>query len=176
MQAGRGRIMQKIRSQAADEQSSLPSRQPRSQATRQIGTCRQPSQQPTKERQEESKQGNKPASQPACQPSSQDTTQPASQPSSQPAKHKQKQSKQQGREAHRNSNTHSQAGALLLNCLVAPHRFQKEILLKNHWVRRSMAKSNEIQIGNHMETIFYGKSQKAGLSKARASLITTFFS
>jgi hypothetical protein len=26
-----------------------------------------------------------------------------------------------------------------------------------------------------METIFYGKSQKAGLSKARASLITTFF-
>ena len=27
-----------------------------------------------------------------------------------------------------------------------------------------------------METIFYGKSQKAGLSKARASLITTFFS
>ena len=105
--------MQKIRSQAADEQSSLPSRQPNNQATRQIGTCRQPGQQATSERQEASKRCNKPASQPACQPSSQATSQQSSQPSSQPARHKQKQSKQKGRESHRDSNTYSQAGALL---------------------------------------------------------------
>ena len=114
MQAGRGRIMQKIRSQAADEQSSLPSRQPRSQATRQIGTCRQPGQQPTSETQEASKQCNiHTASQPAWQPSSQATSQQGSHPSSQPARQKQKPTKQKGREAHRDSNTHSQAGALV---------------------------------------------------------------
>ena len=109
--------MQKIQSQAADEPGSLPSRQPRSQATRQIGTCRQPGQQPRNKERRSEQASDKPASQPACQPSSQDTTQQASQPSSQPARQKQKQSKQKGREAHRNSNTHSQAGALLAQLL-----------------------------------------------------------
>ena len=114
MQAGRGRIMQKIQSQAADESASLPSKQPRNQATRQIGTCRQPGQQPTSETQEASKQCNiHTASQPAKQPSSQATSQQGSHPSSQPARQKQKPTKQKGREAHRDSNTHSQAGALL---------------------------------------------------------------
>ena len=118
MQAGRGRIMQKIRSQAADEQSSLPSRQPRSQATKQIGTCRQPGQQPTnkKTRSEQARQQtSEPASMPAKQPGHHPASQPTKQPASQPDK--QKPSKQKGREAHRNSNTHSQAGALLAQLL-----------------------------------------------------------
>ena len=86
MQAGRGRIMQKIRSQAADKQSSLPSRQPRSQATRQIGTCRQPGQQPrNKERRSEQarQQTSEPASMPAKQPGQQPARQPPKQPASQ---------------------------------------------------------------------------------------------
>merc|ERR1712151_1366395 len=102
MQASRGRIMQKIQSQATDESANLPSKQPRNQATRQIGTCRQPGQQPTSETQEASKQCN-----------IHTASQPAKQPSSQAARQKQKPTKQKGREAHRDSNTHSQAGALV---------------------------------------------------------------
>ena len=103
----------KVTAKQQISQPSLPSKQPRNQATRQIGTCRQPGQQPTSERQEASKQCNKPASQPACQPSSQATSQQSSKPSSQPARQKQKTTKQKGREAQRDNNTYSQAGALL---------------------------------------------------------------
>ena len=84
MQAGRGRIMQKIRSQAADEQSSLPSRQPRSQATRQIGTCRQPGQQP-RNKERRSEQARQQTSEPASMPAKQPGHHPASQPTKQPA-------------------------------------------------------------------------------------------
>ena len=84
MQACRGRIIQKIRSQAADEQSSLPSRQPRSQATRQIGTCRQPGQQPTNKK-TRSEQARQQTSEPASMPAKQPRHHPASQPTKQPA-------------------------------------------------------------------------------------------
>ena len=104
----------KVTAKQQISQPSLPSKQPRNQATRQIGTCRQPGQQPTSETQEASKQCNiHTASQPAKQPSSQATSQQGSHPSSQPARQKQKPTKQKGREAHRDSNTHSQAGALV---------------------------------------------------------------
>ena len=84
MQAGRGRIMQTNRSQAADEQSSFPSRQPRSQATRQIGTCRQPGQQPTNKK-TRSEQARQQTSEPASMPAKQPRHHPASQPTKQPA-------------------------------------------------------------------------------------------
>ena len=77
--------MQKIESQATDEPASLPSKQPRNQATRQIGTCRQPGQQPTSERQETSKQCIHTHSEPASMAAKQPGHQPARQPPKQPA-------------------------------------------------------------------------------------------
>ena len=107
--------MQNIQSQAADEAANLPSKQPRNQATRQIGTCRQPGQQQTSERQETSKQCNththsEPASMPAKQPGHQPARQPPKQPASQTEA---KTNKTERQRTHRDSNTHSQAGALV---------------------------------------------------------------
>ena len=120
MQAGRGRIMQKIRSQAADEQSSLPSRQPRSQATRQIGTCRQPGQQPTNKetRSEQARQQtSEPASMPTKQPGHHPASQPTKQATSQTRAKTIKRERQRGTQKQQHTHTHSQAGALLAQLL-----------------------------------------------------------
>ena len=168
------------RSQAADEPGSLPSRQPRSQATRQAA---RPATNKQKDKKRASKATNQRASQHASQAAKTPPSKPANQAASQPDTSKNNQNRKA--ERHTETATHTaKQGLYWPNCFVTPHRFQKGILLQNNWVRnanhawqrRSMTKSNEIQIGNHMETNFYGKSQKAGLSKARASLITTFFS
>ena len=113
MQAGRGRIMQKSHSQAADKPAQLAkqaAKKPSNQADRHMQAARPT----TNKRDTRSEQCNiHTASQPAKQPSSQATSQQGSHPSSQPGRQKQKPTKQKGREAHRDSNTYNQAGALL---------------------------------------------------------------
>ena len=121
MQAGRGRIMQKIQSQAADEPASLPSKQPRNQATRQIGTCRQPGQQPTSERQGTSKQCIHTHTQRASQHASQAARPPASKAATQAASQPDRSKNQQNRKAERHTETAihtAKQGLWWVNCIV----------------------------------------------------------
>ena len=114
MQAGRGRIMQKSHSQAADKPAQLAkqaAKKPSNQADRHMQAAR-PTTNKRDTRSEQAMQHthSEPASKTAKQPGHQPARQPPKQPASQTEA---KTNKTERQRTHRDSNTHSQAGALV---------------------------------------------------------------
>merc|ERR1712141_920213 len=124
----------KVTAKQQISQPSLPSKQPRNQATRQIGTCRQPDQQPRHKK----RASNATYTQRASQQNSQAARPPASKAATQAASQPDRSKNQHNRNAERHTGTAihtAKQGLWWVNCIVVAHRFHKGILLINRWVR-----------------------------------------
>ena len=176
--------MQKSQSQAAGEPASLPGRQPRSQATKQIGTSRQPGQQGRSEARSE--QAIQQASEAASMPAKQPGHQPASQRSNQPASQTQANNKQKQRQTGRQTQQYwqqsmdSAGSTACLQPIASTKESHFERPLGSKCQRCFKERKHELKQWNPVKKsngsqFLWKLRKKHAISKARASLISTFF-
>ena len=124
----------------AKQQMSQPACQASSQETKQPGRSAHAGSQANNQQARDKKRTSNATSQRASQHASQAARPPASKAATQAASQPDRSKNQQNRKAERHTETAihtAKQGLCWPNCLVTPHRFQKGILLHNHWVRNA---------------------------------------
>ena len=186
MQAGRGRIMQKSHSQAADKPAQLAkqaAKKPSNQADRHMQAAR-PTTNKRDTRSEQAMQHTH--SEPASKTAKQPGHQPASQRSNQPASQTQANNKQKQRQTGRQTQQYSQqsmdsAGSTAcLQPIASTKEFHFERPLGSKCKRCFKERKQELKQWNPVKKsngsqFLLKLRKKHAISKARASLISTFF-